>query len=268
MKGPYLVFDIGATNTRFAFSKDGKRLRKPIIFKTPKDFGQAMKVFGQKVKEEGIKINSAAGGIAGPLDTKKEKLLNAPNLPKWNGKPLKKEMEKALGAKVVFENDTALVGLGEAVKGAGKGYDIVCYLTVSTGVNGARVVDGKIDKNALGFEIGKHIIDFESKETLEGITSGGAIEKKFGKKPEDIKIESFWDKEAEILAIGVYNSILYWSPEVVVMGGGVMNNFPIDLVRKHLKKLPQIFENMPEVKEAKLGDIGGLEGALQLLKDR
>lgn len=265
-KPPFLLFDIGGTNTRISVSKDGKRFRKPVVFKTQKDFGKAIEVFAEKVEGLDAKVNLAVGGVAGPLDEDKEKILNARNLSDWNKKPLKKRLEKVLGASVFLENDTALVGLGEAVKGAGKGYDIVAYLTVSTGVNGVRIVDGRIDKNALGFEVGKQIMDFESKETLEGITSGGAIEAKFAKKPEEIKAEAFWDKEAEMLAIGVYNTILYWSPEVVVMGGGVMNNFSIDLVRKHLKNLPQVFEKMPKVFEAKLADTGGLEGALQYAK--
>jgi predicted NBD/HSP70 family sugar kinase len=265
-KLPFLLFDIGGTNTRISVSKDGKRLRKPVVIKTPKDFGKAIKVFAERVGELDVKVKLAVGGVAGPLNTDREKILNAPNLPGWNKKPLKKRLEEALTIPVFLENDTALVGLGEAAKGAGKGYDIVAYLTVSTGVNGVRIVDGRIDKNALGFEIGKQIIDFESEETLEGITSGGAIEAKFGKKPEEIKMETFWDKEAEMLAIGVYNTVLYWSPEVVVMGGGVMNNFSIKKVNKYLKKLPPVFEKIPKVVEARLADTGGLEGALQYAK--
>lgn len=54
--------------------------------------------------------------------------------------------------------------------------------------------------------------------------------------------------------------------DIVVIGGGIMNNFFIDLVRKDLKKMPPFFEKMPSVVEAELGEAGGLEGALQFLK--
>jgi glucokinase len=50
-------------------------------------------------------------------------------------------------------------GLGEAVFGAGKGREIVVYMTISTGVGGARIVGGKIDASAMGFEPGHQIID-------------------------------------------------------------------------------------------------------------
>lgn len=263
-KDRYLVFDIGATNTRLAPS-NGKKIEKPLVFETPSNFSDAIEVFKKKTEELGVEVTSAAGGVAGPLDTKKEKIVNAPNLLQWNGKPLKGKLEEIFGAKVELENDTALVGLGEAVKGAGKNKGIVVYITVSTGVNGARIVDKKIDENAWGFEIGKQIIDFESKETWEGMTSGGAIEKKFDKKPEEIKIDKFWEKEAEMLAIGIYNSVLHWSPEIVILGGGMVENVSVKKVNDYLNDLPPVFEKMPSVVKAKLGHEGGLYGALQLL---
>lgn len=51
-------------------------------------------------------------------------------------------------------NDADLVGLGEAVYGAGKGYKVVAYFTVSTGVGGARIVNKRIDKGVFSFEPG------------------------------------------------------------------------------------------------------------------
>src|SRR4030066_415253 len=47
----------------------------------------------------------------------------------------------------------------EKVKGAGKGFNIVAFLTIGTGVGGARIVGGKPDANVFGFEPGHQIID-------------------------------------------------------------------------------------------------------------
>jgi predicted NBD/HSP70 family sugar kinase len=51
--------------------------------------------------------------------------INALNLPRWNGAALADDLEAALGTQVILENDTALVGLGEATVGAGKGAAVV-----------------------------------------------------------------------------------------------------------------------------------------------
>jgi len=211
-------------------------------------------------------------------------LFTVPNLQGWNYKPLKKELEKGTGAPLFIENDTAIVGLGEATAGAGKGCSIVVYITISTGVGGARIVDGKIDKSAFGFEIGHQIIDagggFEKESErgalgarkgymdLEKHISGKAVEKRFGKKPYEILDPEIWDEEARLLAFGLNNTIVHWSPDIVVLGGSMMKEIgiPIERVRHHLKEIMAIFPELPKIGKAALGDIGGLHGALVFLR--
>lgn len=176
MKLPYLLFDIGATNTRVAVSQDGKQFGKPAIFKTLKSFEEGVDEFIKVAKGLGGDPKLVAGGIAGPLNTSKTGIVNTSNLAGWNDKDLKIKLENAFQAKVFLENDTAMVGLGEAVQGPGKGFEIVVYITISTGVNGVRVVNKKIDENEMGFEMGEQIIN--DGKTLEQLISGTAIEKK------------------------------------------------------------------------------------------
>ena len=104
-------------------------------------------------------INAAAGGVPGILNKEKTVLLSAPNLEKWEDVFLKEALEKALDVPVRLENDAALGALGEAVFGAGKDKRIVAYFTVSTGVGGARVTDGRLDEGAFGFEPHRQIVD-------------------------------------------------------------------------------------------------------------
>lgn len=216
------------------------------------------------------KITEAAGGVAGVLDTQKERLVCAPHLPAWNGKPLKKELQKAFDvAPVALENDTALAGLGEAVYGAGKGRRIVAYVTVSTGVGGSRIVNKKIDENAMGFEPGHQIIDVRAKNggSLEELISGTALAACFGKKPEKISDQEVWREAADMLAVGLHNTIVHWSPDIVVLGGAVMRNkIPFDATVRSLAKRMKIFSVLPQVRLAALGDFGGLWGALAILK--
>lgn len=268
----YILFDIGGTKMRVVAADRKKFLVEPTIVTTPKDFGEGIEVLKRIIVNlsNGSPIEAIVGGIAGTLDTKKTMLAKSPNLSGWVGHDIKNALADAYKIPVVLENDAALVGLGEANQGAGKGKDIVAYLTVSTGVGGARIVNGVIDENAHGFEPGHQIIDLDNTicptcdgNDLEAYISGTAIEKRFGKKPFDIHDDTVWDELAKFLAYGLNNTIMHWSPDVIVIGGSMMNDvgIPIPAVKKHLAaifKLP----NLPEIKKAELGDFGGLYGAL------
>ncbi|PIP61027.1 hypothetical protein COW99_06240 [Candidatus Roizmanbacteria bacterium CG22_combo_CG10-13_8_21_14_all_38_20] len=275
----FLLFDIGGTKMRLAVSCDGKSFDEPKIVETPQDFNAGMSLF-QKITLElsgGKKINAAAGGIAGPLDREKTKLVNSPNLSGWIDRPLKETLQKILKIPVYLENDAAIVGLGEAMNGAGRGEEIIAYITVSTGIGGARIVDGKIDRNIFGFEPGHQIIDptgmlcpmCDSAGHLEGHVSGVALEARFNKKAYEITDPQIWEEEAKWLAYGLNNTAVYWSPSVIVLGGSMIIKSPgisIERVSHHLKKTLTIFPERPRLVKAELGDIGGLYGALEILK--
>lgn len=256
----YIIFDCGATNLRVALSKDKKSFKEAKILKTPNSLAGIVDLISKTSLEiaQGNKIQGVAGGVTGFFDNTK-------------GKKTAELLKKKMKVPVFVNNDTAVVGLGEAHFGAGKGFSIAQYMTVSTGVGGARIVDGEIDRSAQGFEIGHQIIRFDKtkRESLEELTSGRAVRKKFGKDPREVKDEKVWDELSYQLAIGVYNSILHWSPEVVVLGGPMIDGdpaIPIKKVEMHIKKLLKIFPKVPKIKKAKLKKLGGLYGALKLLK--
>lgn len=279
----YLVFDIGGTKTRIALSEDGNTFAEPVIFDTPKDFDDGMARIASEVgRIKGDRqIIAAAGCASGPLDRAKERFVNSPHLPGWIGKPLAKKLSEVIGAPVYLENDSAIVGLGEAVAGAGKGYPIVAYITVSTGVGGVRIVNGVIDVSTAGFEPGHQIIDagkglMRADEppfpgiTLESYISGTSVETRYHKKPYEITDADFWDRMARLLAYGLNNTIVHWSPDVVVIGGSMMKKIgiPVDRVRKHLEGILHIYPQLPVIVKAELGDIGGLYGALHYARSK
>ena len=268
----YILFDIGGSKMRVASSSDLKKFSEPLIVKTPKNFKEGMRAFATLVKSvsRGKKIKVVAGGIPGYFDAEKTKIKGcAPNLKSLIKKPLKKEIQKITKSPVYLENDSDLVGLGEAVSGAGRGYEIVAYLTVSTGVGGGRIINGKIDTYANGFEPGNQYIDYKNKKDLQDLIGGRSVEKKYHKKPYEILDKKFWDKMAEILAYGVNNTIIHWSPDVVVVGGSMMKKIGIKIphVEFHLKKIMRAFPNdLPKIKKATLGDFGGLYGAIARIR--
>ena len=264
----YLLFDIGGTKTRLAVARDNKDIGEVVVVKTSPHFSQCLHVIEKAARELAGKehISAVCGGIAGPVNKKEGILVNSPNLPGWIKTPLGAQLTRLFSAPVFIENDAALVGLGEAHYGAGKGYDIVAYITISTGVGGVRIVDGYIDRNAMGFEAGHQIIrcDDGKEKTLEALISGARLKKRYDKDPKDIYDAKVWEQAARLLACGVNNTIVYWSPDIVVLGGSLIrpSAISIERVRKHVGQLLNIFPHPPPLTEARLGDIGGLYGAL------
>jgi len=259
----FIVFDVGATKIRVAASKN---LRDLGDVKVTESSGSLEEVADkiQKLSFEltgGKKIKAIGGGITAAID-------------KTDGKKLTEILKTKFGTKKVFiGNDAAVVGLGEAHFGAGKGFSIVEYITVSTGIGGARIVDGKIDKASVGFEPGHQIIKFEgeNRESLQDLASGRGVSQKFHKNPKEILDQNVWNDLAYTLAIGVYNSILFWSPEVVVLGGPMIVGdpaIPIEKVREHVGRLIKVLPRIPEIKSAELKDDGGLIGGLILIKNK
>jgi predicted NBD/HSP70 family sugar kinase len=256
-----VLFDIGATKIRMAYSVDGEIFEEPRVFETPKSYEEGLKLFIETAKElaNGREIKKIIGGMSRSIDG-------------WTPEKLKNDLGKVFGASVYIENDAAIVGLGEANWGAGKGFEIVAYITVSTGVGGARIIDGKIDERAIGFEPGKQIVDMEEgfNKTLEELISGKALKERTGKHPKDITDEDVWDEHAKILAVGLNNIIVEWSPNCVVLGGSMITgnpSIPLDKTEKYLKEILKIFPKLPIIKKAELGDFGGLYGALAYLKN-
>ncbi|HEX9608693.1 MAG TPA: ROK family protein [Candidatus Paceibacterota bacterium] len=273
----FALFDIGGTKTRIAFSSDGEIFEEPVIIETPQTFEEGIEVIARTVKDlsKGREVRAVVGGIAGPLNQLRTELVRAPHLQNWVGRPIQKALSESVEARVFLQNDSALVGLGEARFGAGNGNTIVAYITVSTGVGGVRIVDGQIDRGQFGFEPGHQIINANDNSDdalidLDGTISGEAIERRFGKKPYEIsQSDALWDELARWLAIGLANTIVHWSPDVVVLGGSMMvgdPKIPIENVRKHLEVVLKIFPEHSPLALATLGAVGGLHGALAYAK--
>jgi len=264
----YLLFDIGGTKTRLAAS-DGYFIDHIEVLETPQNFDEAIPLLGRIAHElSDEKYTLAVGGLAGALSEDKKGLFDPPNLPGWHGRNFVEGFSSYLNAPVTIENDTALVGLGEAVEGAGKGFSIVMYMTISTGVNAVKIHDKRIDENTRGFETGKQIIDIASGATLESFISGSSLTTRFQIDPYEIEDRSIWEDVERIAATGVFNSVLHWSPEVVVLGGGITQKLSIENINKHFSELVDgVFPSFPKIVRAELGDRGGLAGALQIIRN-
>jgi glucokinase len=86
----------------------------------------------------------------GPVDVRKGEVVEPPNLPGWGRVPLVAWLESELGGPVAIENDANAAALAEWRFGAGRGHRDVVYLTMSTGVGGGLILDGRLYRGPRG----------------------------------------------------------------------------------------------------------------------
>lgn len=144
----------------------------------------------EALDEAGITLAEIASiGVStpGPLDSRTGTLYSPPNLPAWNGVPLRDILREKYGKPVFVENDANAAALGEYLFGAGQGSQHMVYLTVSTGIGGGVIIDGRLLEgvNGSAAELGHITIDWQGERCtcgnigcLEALASGTAIANK------------------------------------------------------------------------------------------
>jgi len=149
--------DLGGTNLRAAaISRDGKMLNK-IAGSTPVGAGRTA-VIAEIVRSietlqaglNGQKLAGVGVGVPGFIQMDKGIVLGSANLPAFDNYPVRDEIEKRLGARVILENDANAAALGEKWMGAGRGIDDLILLTLGTGIGGGIVSGGGLLRGYLG----------------------------------------------------------------------------------------------------------------------
>jgi glucokinase len=144
--------DLGGTNLRIAaVSTDGQLLEK-ITLGTKIIIGRdqvidemcdAIRHLSSKYKTGG-KLLGAGVGIPGVIDLSSGTLRKSANLPGWEDYPVRSEIERRLGTRIVLENDARMAALGEQWLGAARGVPNMAVVTLGTGIGGGIVLTGKI----------------------------------------------------------------------------------------------------------------------------
>lgn len=264
----YIALDIGGTTTRVSFSKNFKTLGSKFSFATPQKFSDGLAAISDVISVNAPgPITAIMIAVAGIIDHQKNKIIRSPNLQDWENKPLVAGLRKKFKAPVFIENDAAIAGLGEAVFGAGRRHQIVAYLTLGTGIGGARIVNKQIDLSSQGFEPGYHIVELNGRSAPHGqrgvfevYASGHAYKKN----------PLPWPKYSERLGQGVVNAIVFWSPQIVVLGGGFSVDHGPDFLN-YVKKFVAanlLFPKIPPIVVAQLGNEAALYGGLHYLKSK
>ncbi len=176
----YIGVDLGGTHVRCAkITEDGEILAQ---VKGP-SYGLEgpEKVMGniKNLIHQLPNVEEASGigvCVPGPVDKKTQTMVLSTNLTGFKGYPMAKELEEEFHIPTFLDNDANCAGLAEALVGAGKGLPVVFYVTISTGIGGVLVVDGKAVSGMHGFggEIANMVID-RNREKINYLNIG-AIE--------------------------------------------------------------------------------------------
>ena len=204
---------------------------------------QNEEIFG---KEEIIGVSISTAGM---VDKTSGEIFYSSNIPGYVGINFKKEIKEKFGIPCEVENDVKCAGLAEYMSGASKDTKVSVMIAIGTGIGGCIISDGKIFRgfsNVAG-EVAYMQIDESGKNFQEVASTKALIEKvaiqkndtienwsgiRIFKKAEkgDIICKSAIDEMVDILGKGIANICCVINPEVVVLGGGIMER------EEHLKE--------------------------------
>jgi glucokinase len=235
-------------------------------------------------------------GCGGPLDSEHGVLLAPLHLPGWEDVRVVELAQQALERPAVLDNDATAAAAGEHTYGAGRGTRNMVYLTISTGVGGGVVIDGRLYRGATGNggELGHVTVDWHGRACrgcgrrgcLEAYASGTSIAERAQEagmtgvtaaevaaaaRDGDPVAVRVWEETCEALACGITSLANLFEPELVVVGGGVSRVGeqllgPVrELVHAQVIEPP---ERTIGVVQAALGDSVGVVGAAAVAYER
>ena len=267
-----LSFDIGGTEIKYAFCDENFNLTEKNTVPTNAHEG------GAKIIERIVEIIKGCEGIdrvgistAGQVDSKKGEIIFATDsIPGYTGTRIKEIIEAETGIPTTVENDVNSAAIGEAVFGAAKGYNSFICLTYGTGIGGAIFLDGNLFTGN-SFSAGEfgHIVTHAGGKSCtcggcgcyEAYASASAlvnsVKEKTGKSLNGREIfENFGnpvirnaiDGWIDEIVIGLKGIIYIFNPELVVAGGGIMNEqYITDEINIRLQK-----ELMPSFRKVRV----------------
>jgi glucokinase len=281
---PVLSVDLGGTRMRAAVVAPGGAVLRRRVEPTPQRAAcpdALLALMAGFLETTGVA--EAVVGVPGRVDYATGRLEHAPNLPSgWAPALSEERLSSVLAVPVALANDADLAAVGEARFGAGRHYRDVVYLTLSTGVGAGVVLDGHLVHGRRSLtEVGHTVIDREAAAagepaTLEDLASGTALARlaaEAGLAGDGAAVvrlvrtghpgaRAVWDRVVEAAAIGVANLAHLYSPDVVVVGGGLgaVGRLLLDPIRAYLARRGPRGLTV-DVVGAALGDDAGLAGA-------
>ncbi len=266
----YVGVDVGGTKTLLAVLDEHGLIKEQKKFFTPKTYDHFLLELKHTVAHlEHKEFKAGAVGIRGMIDRKHGRRIGDALLD-WGVVPVQADVEKITKCPIVLENDAKLAGLSEAMLLKDK-YSRVLYITVSTGIGFALIVDGIIDTNTNDGGGQSLILEHNGKlSAWEDFAGGHAIVERYGKLAKDINDRETWQSICRDLAKGIVQLIAIVEPEVIVIGGSVgtyFERYNKDLHAEIAKyKVPLV--QQPDLKKAQRPEQAVVYGCYDIAKQR
>lgn len=283
IKKEYAIgIDVGGTKMA-AVLFDGKNVVADYVLATPTDNLEHFMIMLQalveplleKAQEMKVKVKGVGLGLAGVINYDEKKMIESPNIPIINGAKVAELLEQRVNMPVVMDNDCNCFVRAEALAGAAKSYKNVYGIIIGTGIGGAWWYNSEVYRGVHGNagEPGMMVIDFD-----EGYELENTYHKLMQSNPEQKAEESYrgdvlsqkaFEEIGKYLGLAFGNIINIIDPEVIVIGGGVVqaSDLFLPVIKKYLPEHVQSIEAKKiKVLKSKLGVNAGAIGAALLVE--
>ena len=281
----YLLIDIGGTSIKVAEYEETLSSVEEVNTNAKEGVETLIQTI-YKIVESHPGITHIGISTAGQVDPEKGCIIYAnENMPGYTGTNWKELLENQFHVPVYVENDVNAAALGEGTYGVGKGVSNYLCLTYGTGVGGAIVFNHEIyhgsshsagEFGALITHKEKHQVGKPFSGSYETYASTSALVRKAIEKDptlmngriifsriEEEEVRKIIDEWVEEIVIGLSSLIHIFNPEMVILGGGIMEQ---DYLFHKVKEV--LYEDLMDsykgvrIEKAKLGNQAGLYGML------
>ena len=239
-----LTGGIEAGGTKFVCSAGSgpNNLRAETRFPTttPEEtLGRAIAFFHEQETIHGP-LNAIGVAAFGPLDPDPDSptygFITTTPKPGWANTDFVGALKAEFNVPIGFDTDVNSAALSEGKWGAARDLDTFIYLTIGTGFGGGAMINGRLLHGLVHPEMGHIRLNHDWNadpysggcpyhgDCLEGMAAGPAVEKRWGLKGQELGSDHpAWDLEADYLAQALQTVICSFSPQRIIMGGGIMD---------------------------------------------
>lgn len=200
-------------------------------------------------------VSSLGIGSFGPIDINRTSKLYGQVMEtskeSWRNANLLKELQSWFGQPIFLTTDVNSSAYGEYSFGKAKQMESCAYVTIGTGIGAGIIQQNQFVGGTTHLEIGhsyvnRHEFDmtfegvcpYHGANCFEGVAAGPSILQRYGISGEKLPLNhEFWEIEAYYLAQLAYNIRVNFAPEVIIFGGGVVNEMLLDKVRRQFEKI-------------------------------
>jgi len=271
-------------------SPDDIRREARIPTTTPDETLKGVVAFFKEAERDFEGLSALGVACFGPLDPRPDSptfghILPTPK-PGWTNADIVGTLHSAFDIPIGFDTDVNGAALGEWKWGAAQGLDTFIYLTVGTGIGGGAMVNRQLLHGLIHPEMGHIMIPHDKerdpyegwcpfhKDCFEGLAAGPALEERWGQKAETLPLDHpAWELEAHYIALALASFVMTFSPQRIVIGGGVGGRDDLlPVIRRNVQTFVNGYVQSPMITQAieeyivppALGGRAGMLGAIAL----